>query len=62
MMGAGAAAGGLAAIFSAAGWEEGAEAMSKLSMVLFGLGAVFNFVVPIFQKGATKLVASGLSV
>jgi hypothetical protein len=62
MMGAGAAVGGLAAIFSAAGWEEGAEAMSKLSMVIFGLGAVFSFIVPLMEKGAMKLVAAGLSV
>jgi hypothetical protein len=61
-MGAGAAAGGLATIFSLFGWEEGAEGMSKVAAALFGIGAVASFVIPILQKGADAMIAKGIAV
>ena len=46
-MGAGAAAGGLATLFSLFGWDEAAEGMSKVAAALFGIGAVASFVLPL---------------
>ena len=61
-MGAGAAVGGLAAILNATGSEdcqELAKGLSVASAVLFGLGAISNFVVPILKKGADALILKG---
>jgi hypothetical protein len=54
---AGAACAGLSAVFQAAGWDEGAEAMSKLSGIVMGLGAVFMVLPPIIT-GVGKVVAT----
>ena len=54
---AGAACASLSAIFQAAGWDEGAEAMSKLSGIVMGLGAVFMVLPPIIT-GVGKVVAT----
>ena len=62
LMGAGAAAGGLAAIFSTLGMEEEAETASKLAVVLFGVGAAIQFIGPLLEGLGNKLISMGAKV
>ena len=58
---AGAACAGLSAIFQAAGWDEGAEAMSKISGIVMGLGAVFMVLPPIITGVGKVIATAGLT-
>ena len=58
---AGAACAGLSAIFQAAGWDEGAEAMSKISGIVMGLGAVFMVLPPIITGIGKVIATTGLT-